>query len=146
MLLISSRKCLPSWHSKSCCSQWSIYEAAEWPAQVPIFLLLQCSEKYKDFWRLVFWGHGQRQMGDRQIWAQSVVKLCFFTIMSMYIFYGGQCLQCYTLPVITFCLSLLNLIAGYFVFRWIGKWRLINCKGKAPTTPISWENKVLEAG
>ena len=28
-----------------------------------------------------------------------------------------QCLQCYTLPVITFCLSLLNAIAGYFVFR-----------------------------
>ena len=28
-----------------------------------------------------------------------------------------QCLQYYTLPVITFCLSLLNAIAGYFVFR-----------------------------
>ena len=48
-------------------------------------------------------------------------------------FYGDQCLQCYTLPVITFCLSLLNAIAGYFVFRWFGKWRLINFKGKAPT-------------
>ena len=51
MLLISNRKFLPSWHSKSCCSQWSIYEAAEWPAQAQIFLLHQRSEKYEDFWR-----------------------------------------------------------------------------------------------
>ena len=60
-----------------------------------------------------------------------------------------QCIIVYNaipLPVITFCLSLLNAIAGHFIFRWIGKWRLINFKGKAPTTPISWENKVLEAG
>ena len=65
--------------------------------------------------------------------GQLVVKLCFFTILSMYIFCGDQCLQCYTLPVITFCLSLRNAIAGYFVFRWFGKWRLINFKRKAPT-------------
>ena len=26
-------------------------------------------------------------------------------------------------------------IAGYFVFRWICKWRLINFKGKAQTNP-----------
>ena len=85
-------------------------------------------------------------LSDINLRTLRVVKLCFFTILSMYISMGGQCLQCYTLPVITFCLSLLNAIAGYFVFRWFGKWRLINFKGKAPTTPISWENKVLEAG
>ena len=37
-------------------------------------------------------------------------------IVNVY-FVGDRCLQCYTLPVITFCLSLLNAIAGYFVFR-----------------------------
>ena len=37
-------------------------------------------------------------------------------IVNVY-FFGDRCLQCYTLPVITFCLSLLNAIAGYFVFR-----------------------------
>ena len=71
---------------------------------------------------------------------------CASSLYCQCIFFGDRCLQCYTLPIITFCLSLLNAIAGYFVFRWFGKWRLINFKGKAPTTPISWENKVLEAG
>ena len=31
----------------------------------------------------------------------NLVKLCF-TLVPMYIFCGDQCLQCYTLPVITF--------------------------------------------
>ena len=59
-----------------------------------------------------------------------VVKLRFFILFSMYIFYGDQCLQCNTLPLMNFYLSLRNAIAGYFVFHWIGKWRIINFKGK----------------
>ena len=78
--------------------------------------------------------------------AIAKVQCCEAVLLHYIVNVYFQCLQCYTLPVITFCLSLLNAIAGYFVFRWFGKWRLINFKGKAPTTPISWENKVLEAG
>ena len=85
-------------------------------------------------------GQAPRRRRGEMLWS------CASSLYCQCIFFGDRCLQCYTLPVITFCLSLLNAIAGYFVFRWIGKWRLINFKGKAPTTPISWENKVLEAG
>ena len=46
------------------------------------------------------------------------LKQCCEAVLLHYIFnVYFQCLQCYTLPVITFCLSLLNAIAGYFVFR-----------------------------
>ena len=48
----------------------------------------------------------------------SLKHLCCEAVLLHYIVnVYFQCLQCYTLPVITFCLSLLNAIAGYFVFR-----------------------------
>ena len=40
---------------------------------------------------------------------------------------GDRCLQCYTLPVITFCLSLLNAIAGYFVLM-LCSWQYRTCR------------------
>ena len=76
-------------------------------------------------------------MHEKIIW---IIGICSEAVLLhsifMYIFYGDQCLQYYTLTLMNFCLSLRNAIAGYFVFRWIGKWRLINFKGKAPTPKL----------
>ena len=53
--------------------------------------------------------------------GQILINICCEAVLLHYIvnvyFLGDRCLQCYALPVITFCLSLLNAIAGYFVFR-----------------------------
>ena len=65
------------------------------------------------------WDHLHGLSGDK-LREEGGGKCCeavlLHYIVNVYL-YVGQCLQCFTLPVITFCLSLLNAIAGYFVFR-----------------------------
>ena len=63
------------------------------------------------------WDHLHGLSGDK-LREEGGGKCCEAVLLHYIVnVYGDQCLQYYTLPVITFCLSLRNAIAGYFVFR-----------------------------